>query len=115
MRLAAVSINGLSIDRLIQAKKLMFLRTITTLDDDAECKKILVETSNRYLEDVGKCSQNVTNSPIFEMFNVTKEVGLSDMCINMITNGHYYPKNEWRGILWQTIWKQEEQDCVILY
>ena len=63
---AYVPLEWLSIDRLIQVKKLMFLRTITTRDDDAECKKILVETSKRYLEYVGKCSQDVTNSPIFE-------------------------------------------------
>ena len=74
----------------------MFLRTLTSLDDNAICKKILIERTHRYLEDVGRNKLNASNSPIFEILNVAKDVGLSDICINMITNGHYYPKEVWR-------------------
>ena len=69
----------------------MFLRTITSLDDNEICKKILVGRTHRYLEDAETNKLNDCNSPVFEILNAAKDVGLYDICINIITNGHFYP------------------------
>ena len=39
------------------------------------------------------------------MLNVAMEVGLYDTCINMILNGHFFSKEGWRRVMWQTIWQ----------
>ena len=35
--------------------------------------------------------------------------------MNMAMNGHYYSKEQWRRIVWQTIWAREDEDCILLY
>ena len=35
--------------------------------------------------------------------------------MNTIINGHFHAKHEWRNIVWQTIWRKEDEDCFLLY
>ena len=35
--------------------------------------------------------------------------------MNMIRNGQYYSKEEWRKIVWQTLWKLEDDHCDFIY
>ena len=86
---AYAPLGWLSIDRMVQIKKLMFLRTITTLNDDAICRKVLYVRAQAYAENVEMCKRNENNSPIFEILNVAHSVGLLDLCMNMVINGHY--------------------------
>ena len=100
---------------MIQVKKLMFLRTITNLEEDAICKKVLITSAQRYTANFERSQINEANSPIYDMLNTAKKVGLLDICMNTIINGHFYTKQEWKNIVWQTIWHKEDEDCFLLY
>ena len=112
---AYVPLGWLSIDRYVQIKKLMFLRTITILDEDAVCRSILTIRAQHYVNDRDRSRINESNSPIFDILNIANDVGLGDTCMNMIVNGHSYAKDAWRKIVWQTIWQREDEDCMLLY
>ena len=112
---AYTALGWLSIDRMIQVKKLMFLRTITNLEEDAICKKVLITSAQRYTANFERSQINEANSPIYDMLNTAKKVGLLDICMNTIINGHFYTKQEWKNIVWQTIWHKEDEDCFLLY
>ena len=59
----------------------------------------MMKRSNTYTEDVTKSTRSGESSPAFEMLNVAKEVGVFDICMDMIKNGNYYSKDEWRRIV----------------
>ena len=54
---AYTALGWMSLDRVIQVKKLMFLRTILVLEDDNTCicKKILVRRANDFSENFEVC------------------------------------------------------------
>ena len=109
------SMGWLSIDRYIQGKKLMFLRTILELEDDAICKRLLYERSLEYANQRAKASTNEHDSPIYDLLNTSADIGLYEVCMNMIRNEHHYTKQEWKVIVWEKIWKMEDKDCNRMY
>ena len=112
---AYAPLGWLSIDRFIQVKKLLFVRTMTILDDNVVCKKILIIGTNKFINDVEKSRMNANNSPVFDILKVAESVGILRECLNMILNGHIYPKEEWRRIVWSAIWKCEDEDYLLIY
>ena len=95
--------------------KLMFLRTMLVLDDDAICKRVLIERANEYTLDVNKSKANDFDSPIFEILNTSRDVGLYETCMSMILRGQMYTKNQWKKVVWNAIWRMEDEDCETLY
>ena len=93
----------------------MFERTITILEDDAICKRILKTRAQKYCDEINACEINANDSPIFDIMKVAREAGLLNEVMNMIMNGHYYSKEQWKGLVWQNIWKLEDSNCAILY
>ena len=112
---AYAPLGWLSIDRMIQVKKLLFVRTMTILDDSAVCKKLLVTRTQNFIDDMEKGRINEYNCPIFEILKAAEDVGIFGECINMIINGYVYPKEGWRSIVWNAIWKCEDEDNLLIY
>ena len=65
------------------------------------------------MTDVGRNSVNEANSPLFDILNIANKVG--SLNTTSILNGHFYTKEEWRRIVWQTLWQHEDDDCFLLY
>ena len=112
---AYIPIGWLSIDRFIQGKKLLFLRTILSLEDDAICKRILRDRSLEFSQNRNLARINEFDSPVFEILNVCVEMGIFDTCMNMIHRNHYYSKEQWKKLVWSVVWGKEDEDCTILY
>ena len=112
---AYTPLGWMSLDRVIQVKKLMFLRTITVMEDNDVCKRILVNRSQEYVEDVAKGRLNEYSSPVFDLINTCSQVGLYDVCMRMIRIGCNFSKEEWRKIVWEKVWMKEDDDCEIMY
>ena len=93
----------------------MFLRTILELEDDAICKRLLYERSLEYANQRAKASINEHDSPIYDLLNTSADIGLYEVCVNMIRNKHHYTKQEWKVIVWEKIWKMEDKDCNRMY
>ena len=93
----------------------MFTRTVTVLDKHATSKKVLVFRAQSYMADVNAGRLNAFNSPFYEIPNTAYKVGLLDTCMDMIVNEHFYSKESWRRIVWQTIWQHDDEDCLIMY
>ena len=112
---AYVPLGWLSINRYVQVKKLLFLRTITIMKDECLYKKILQAGAARYNLDRNKGMRNENDSPIFDLLNVCREVGIFDTCMNTIENGHYFSKEMWRSLVWSAVWSREDNDVHISY
>ena len=59
---------------MIQVKKLMFLRTIMNLDENAICKRVLLAKTQSYIADRDAGRRNASNSPIYDILNVAHSV-----------------------------------------
>ena len=106
------SVNPLgwtNIDSYIKVKKLLFLRTILVMPDQAVCKRILVARSAIYREDPVTCSRNDYDSPIFEILNVSAELGILEFCMAMIEGGCHLSKLEWKEYVWNLVWRSEDE------
>ena len=112
---AYIPLGWLSLDRYIQGKKMMFLRSILVLDDDAICKRILIRRSLEFAQNTTVASLNRNNSPIFEIMKTSMEMGMFDICMNMIHRAHFYTKAQWKKLVWKAVWDKEDEDCNILY
>ena len=98
-----------------RGKTTLLIRTILSLDEDAISRRLLVERTQVYMQNREKAKINEYDSPIFEILNTSVDVGLYETCINMITAGHSYSKQQWKKLVWESIWRKEDDDCVLLY
>ena len=112
---AYTSLGWMSLDRVVQVKKLMFLRTILVMEDDDICKRILVTRARVFADNIEAARLNINCSPIFDILSVSIQVGLYDTCMRMINTGCYYSKEEWKKTVWEKVWLREEEDCCIMY
>ena len=93
----------------------MFLRTILVMDDDTTYKRILIQRTQDFLGNEHLSKINEHDSPIFDLLNVSRKVGLFDTCIKMITTGCMYSKQEWKKKVWEYIWRLEDEECIMMY
>ena len=108
-------LGWMSLDRIIQVKKLLFLRTILVMKDEDVCKRILIARTNDFADNFNLARQNEFCSPIFDILNVSIQVGMYDICMRMITTGCYLSKEEWKKLVWEKVWLKEDEDCELLY
>ena len=101
-------LGWISIDRFIKVKKLLFLRSILVMPDDAICKRLLVHKAAVYNEHQYISSRNESDRPIFEILNVCMEFRIFEKCFNMINGGCYLSKYEWKTMVWDIAWQMED-------
>ena len=100
----------IDIVQFINVKKMLFLRTIITMPDNAICKRLLTHKATKYREDPMKATRNSFNSPIDELLNVSKEFGILNLCLDMIDNGGcHLSKPEWKKKIWVIAWQKEDE------
>ena len=112
---AYTPLGWMSIDRVIQVKKLLFLRTILVMEEQDICKRILKVRANDYANNVEKGRMNENSSPIYEILNTSVQAGMFDICMRMINNGCYLSKLEWKKLVWERVWSMEDDDCTVIY
>ena len=112
---AYTPLGWMSIDRYIQVKKLLFLRTILIAEENDICKRLLSTRTIDFANNLkaGRASENA--SPIFDLLNTSIQVDLYDTCMRMIVNGYYFSKQGWKEMVWKKVWFKEDDDCIIMY
>ena len=99
----------MDIVQFINVKKMLFLRTIITMPDDAICKRVLVHKATEYRNDPLRGTRNAYNSPINELLNVSREFGILELCLDLIENGCHLSKYEWKKKVWEIAWQKEDE------
>ena len=103
-------LGWIDIIRFIKVKKLLFLRSILIMQDDAICKRILRAKSTIYMDNPEVGVRNTNISPTYELLNVCTEFGILDMCYNMIQGGCHLSKSEWSNFIWNIAWNMEDKE-----
>ena len=103
-------LGWLRIEYFIYVKKLLYVRSITILDDRVIYKQLFVERFTQYDADPAKCSLNEFNSPIFDMIRVADIFGVLEDVRNMFQGIKYFSKEQWKQRIWKCAWDIEDQD-----
>ena len=69
------------LDTVIYAKKVIFLRTILSMDKHSIYRKLLVSRLERFLDNIEMSIVNKFYSPYFDIFRVTLMFGMMDMAL----------------------------------
>ena len=111
-RLHSRSINSTStaclgwmdIIRVIQAKKLIFVRSIACMYEFIPIRRIFIERLAEYDPD----NQNPLDSPILDILNISRKFGLFNQIQNMFA-GTPVSKLSWKKLVWERAWTLERE------
>ena len=101
-------LGWMRLERIIQIRKLMFVRTILVMSDDELPRKIFCERARVYFADEIMGSENAYDSAVFDLLNVSSLFGMLDLVRNMIDRNHIYPKPIWKSMVWRRGWEMED-------
>ena len=101
-------LGWMRLERVIQVRKLMFIRTILKMDDENLSKKIFCDRAAIYFANIEDGAANISRSAVFDLLNVSTVFNLTDEVKGMIENRHYYPKSVWKSIVWKRAWALED-------
>ena len=94
--------------RVIQVRKLLFVRSILALDDQALSKKIFIDRARRRLENMDESPLSEDWSKVDDLLDVVNVFKLNDEVTNMVLRGQDYPKTLWKKIVWERGWALED-------
>ena len=109
------SVRGLGwmrIENFIYAKKVIFIRSICVLEEGSMYKDVLQKRCQTFNTDVERHSENVADSPIFEMLKCAILYGLYQEVLYMINIGCQFSKQQWSSLVWERAWSIENSDRV---
>ena len=102
-------LGWLRLETYIFVKKLLFLLTMITMDNNHRIKMVLRHRLTVYLESREAGERNVHNSPIFDLFNVCLRFGVLNEVVDMI-EGRSVPvaKATWSKRVWSKAWALDD-------
>ena len=103
------SLGWMGICRFIQAKKLIFWRTIAVMDENSVLKRMVVNRSAEYTDNIGKHSPNVNYSSVFDIHNISADFGLMKECLEVLNGIKVYNKLQWKNLVWSRAWDLEDR------
>ena len=91
-------LGWMRLERIIQIRKIMFIRSIMVMDDEDLPKKIFCDRAKVYFLDPLSGSENACQSAVFDLLNVSSLFNMIDEVKNMVEGQHFYPKKVWRDM-----------------
>ena len=101
-------LGWMRLERIIQIRKLMFIRTIMVMEDGELPKKKICERASVYFSDVNVGNSNVYQSATFDLLNMCVIFDLVTEVKNMVFKKHFYPKSVWKNLVWTRGWQLED-------
>ena len=102
-------LGWIRIETYIQIKKLLFVLTMISMNNDNRIRMIFDERVNMYINNVNNNELNNNQSPIFDMLNVSLRFGLLRSILDMVFG--FIPvmsKKIWSNRVWQAAWKLDD-------
>ena len=101
---AYYGLGWLRLERFIEVKKLLFLRSISCIDDGA-IHTILTRCIENFLANPELRQENTFLSPVYDLLNTAITFGYFNEVRNMVQQGHYWSKQTWRDMIWAKAWQ----------
>ena len=102
------SLGWVRLERYVQIKKLLFIRSILAMGDDEIVKIVFIEKARRYFLEGPAEVIGGEWSIVRDLLNITSLFNLEDEVRNMIERDHMYEKNTWKKLVWDRAWSLED-------
>ena len=103
---AYYGLGSMRLERFIEVKKLLFLRSIAC-NDDGVIHNILNRCTENFLSNPALGLENPFLSPVYDLLNTATTFGCLNEVRNMVQQGHFWSKNSWRDMVWAKAWQLE--------
>ena len=104
------TLGWMRLESYIYGKKLLFIRTITSLEHGNLYRQVFVKRFEEFCQDPVRCSQNRYDSPIFDILRIAVIFKLFERVKGMVYNDHIYSKIVWKRAVWDSVWQVECED-----
>ena len=94
--------------RVIQVRKLLFIRAMLAMDNQSLAKKVFVDRARIRLENIDDSPLSEEWSIVDDLLNVVDVFRLNTEISNMVLGGQVYPKTLWTQIVWERGWALED-------
>ena len=94
----------------IKAKKIIFVRTILSMNECMLIRRVFLERLNSFNENC----ENKMDSPIVQILKYCHDFGLMAE-ITQMANGHHIEKGTWKKKVWKKAWEKEKagwEECM---
>ena len=109
---SCVGLGWLRLELFIYVKKLLFVRTVSILDDDNIYKCFFCKRARQFDMNRNVGFDNVYNSPVFDILKVAYLFDVYEDVMRMLTGVIVYSKKSWKDIIWAKAWNLENDDWV---
>ena len=104
---AYYSLGWIRLERFIEVKKLLFLRSILCLEGNV-MRSIFCRGTEYFLVNQNECRENLFQSPIYDLLNVSVTFDCLNDVQNMVLRGHLWSKQIWKDKAWNKAWQLED-------
>ena len=101
---STVCLGWMNILNYVKTRKIIFIRSIVSMEDFMPLRHILVERVRAYSNE----TPNHTESPIVQILQFCEEFGVLDNVRNMC-DGYLPSKADWKRLVWDKAWEQENK------
>ena len=98
---AFFGLGWIRLERLIEIKKLMFMRSVLILDVEDPSRAIFGRRLDDLLGDRVSSRGNMYDSVVFDLLKTADTFGMLDEVIGMVRHGHVWSKDIWRNRVWE--------------
>ena len=102
------SLGWMRLERFVQVKKLMFIRSILILDDQSLSRNVFCQRAMVYFHRVHLDAENAGYSIVYDLLDIAQLFNLYDDVRNMVERGHQYSKQAWNEKVWARPWELED-------
>ena len=93
--------------RIVQVRKMLFIQSILSLDEDNLSRKIFIERATAIFdEDV--VPHHREWSIVDDLLQVVDIFNMRENVMNMVLRGHMYPKSVWKRMVWERGWSLDD-------
>ena len=105
---AYFSLGWVRVERFIEIKKLLFLHSIMSRDQDDTIRIIFIERAKSYFDNEELCSLNMCRSSVFDLLNTANTFGIINDIRDMVYRNLEWSRAHWRAKLWKRAWELED-------
>ena len=102
-------IGWMRIERFIQVKKMLFIRTILKMDDKPIIRNIFIAQFKVFANDIDKHTKKQFMSPVFDMMSVSIIFDFLPIINDAVLTGVVPSKKVWANLVWSRAWRLEDK------
>ena len=101
-------LGWMRLESFINAKKLLFVRTIASQDENSIYRKVFVARMHQFNDDINRGTTNQYQSPIFDILRVSIMYNLYEEVCRYVCGIIVYSKEAWKRLIWERVWQIEK-------